>query len=182
MERQSWFGTHHSEYVNAYGLRAIINRCGVLAGPGQFGKVDQGVFTLWVANHYFKKPLKYTGFGGKGKQVRDLLHPHDLFALVVKQLPQMGKFSGQVFNVGGGYKVSTSLVELTSLCEQVVGNKTVIEEEAESSMVDMPLYISDHSKASDSFDWIPERSLSLIVEDITRWIRENHEQLKHIFA
>lgn len=170
------------EYVNAYGLRAIINRCGVLAGPGQFGKVDQGVFTLWVANHYFKKPLKYTGFGGKGKQVRDLLHPHDLFALLVKQLPQMGKFSGQVFNVGGGYKVSTSLVELTSLCEQIVGNKTVVEEEPESSMVDMPLYISDYRKASDSFDWIPERSLSLIVEDITRWIRENHEQLKHIFA
>ena len=169
------------EYVNAYGLRAIINRCGVLAGAGQFGKIDQGVFTLWVANHYFKNPLKYTGFGGKGKQVRDLLHPHDLFSLLVKQLSQIDKCSGQVFNVGGGHKISTSLVEFTSLCEQVVGNKTVVAEEPESPTVDMPLYISDHSKATKTFDWIPERSLQHIVEDITRWIRENDEQLKHIF-
>ena len=67
------------EYVHAYGMRAIINRCGVIAGPGQFGKVDQGVFTLWVANHVFGKPLKYTGFGGQGKQVRDLSPPVGLF-------------------------------------------------------------------------------------------------------
>src|SRR5690606_7583876 len=52
------------EYAEAYGVPAVINRCGVIAGPGQFGKVDQGVFTLWVANHYFGKPLRYTGFGG----------------------------------------------------------------------------------------------------------------------
>lgn len=67
------------EYVRAYGLKAVINRCGVICGPGQFGKVEQGVFTLWVVNHYLRKPLKYTGFGGKGKQVRDILHPKDLF-------------------------------------------------------------------------------------------------------
>lgn len=170
------------EYVNAYGLRAIINRCGVLAGPGQFGKVDQGVFTLWVANHYFKRPLKYTGFGGVGKQVRDLLHPLDLFALLKKQLSEMSRYSGQVFNVGGGREVSTSLLELTSLCQEVVGNKLEIVGEAESPAVDIPLYISDHSKASDTFDWVPERSLPIIVEDISRWISENEEQLKHIFA
>ena len=170
------------EYVSAYGLRAIINRCGVLAGPGQFGKVDQGVFTLWVANHYFKRPLKYTGFGGKGKQVRDLLHPLDLFALLKKQLAQISKYSGRVFNVGGGRRVSTSLLELTALCQQATGNKLSIAEEAESPAVDIPLYISDHSHASETFDWSPERSLSFIVEDITRWIRENEEQLKPIFT
>lgn len=170
------------EYVNAYGLRAIINRCGVLAGPGQFGKVDQGVFTLWVANHYFKRPLKYTGFGGRGKQVRDLLHPLDLFTLIEKQWSEISKYSGQVFNVGGGREISTSLLELTSLCRQVVGNKTAIAEEPESPAVDIPLYISDCSKASETFNWFPKRSLPVIIEDITRWIRENEQQLKHIFA
>jgi CDP-paratose 2-epimerase len=170
------------EYVNAYGLRAIINRCGVLAGPGQFGKVDQGVFTLWVANHYFKRPLKYTGFGGRGKQVRDLLHPLDLFTLLEKQLSEITRYSGEVFNVGGGREVSTSLLELTSLCRQVVGNTTEIGEEAESPAVDIPLYISDCKKATEAFDWLPKRSVPVIIEDITRWIRENEQQLKHIFA
>src|SRR5207253_150096 len=70
------------EFTAAYGLDATIYRCGVIAGPGQFGKVDQGVFTWWIAHHYFKKPLEYTGFGGQGKQVRDLLHPLDLFDLI----------------------------------------------------------------------------------------------------
>jgi len=170
------------EYVDSYGLRAIINRCGVLAGPGQFGKVDQGVFTLWVANHYFERPLKYTGFGGKGKQVRDLLHPLDLFALLQKQLAQIDKYSGQIFNVGGGYDVSTSLLEFTALCWQSLGKKTEIEEVATSAAVDIPWYISDHSKASAAFDWSPERSVEVIIEDIIQWLKENEEPLKQIFV
>ena len=74
------------EYVDSYGMKAIVNRCGVIAGPGQFGKTDQGVISLWVANHYFGLPLNYKGFGGKGKQVRDVLHPLDLVALLSKQI------------------------------------------------------------------------------------------------
>ncbi len=170
------------EYVNAYGLRAIINRCGVLAGPGQFGRVDQGVFTLWVAYHYFKRPLRYTGFGGRGKQVRDLLHPLDLFTLLKQQLLDINSYSGQVFNVGGGREVSVSLLELTSLCQQLVGNQTPIAEEAESPAVDIPLYISDCSRASHAFDWFPKHSLRVIIGDTIQWIRENEQQLKYIFA
>lgn len=170
------------EYVHAYGMRAIINRCGVLAGAGQFGKVDQGVFTLWVANHYFRKPLKYTGFGGKGKQVRDLLHPLDLFSLMKKQLAGMDKHSGQVFNVGGGYEISTSLLELTALCQQITGNKIPIEEEPESPSVDIPLFISDYDKVAKTFDWQPQYSVPAIVEDIFHWIKENEVQLKIIFT
>lgn len=170
------------EYVHTYGLQAIINRCGVIAGPGQFGKADQGVFTLWVANHYFKRALKYTGFGGKGKQVRDLLHPMDLFSLVKKQLSKIDDYSGEVFNIGGGQETSASLLELTSLCQEVVGSKMPIGEEPQTSPVDIPLYISDYSKAARSFDWQPQRSMRAIVEDIVIWIRENEAQLKAIFT
>jgi len=170
------------EYAHAYGLQAIINRCGVIAGAGQFGKVDQGVFTLWVANHYFNKPLTYTGFGGKGKQVRDLLHPADLFSLIQKQLSKIAQCSGEVFNVGGGVDVSTSLLELTGLCREIVGNTVPVKEEAQTSVVDIPLYISDNVKATRSFDWRPQRSVRDIVEDITAWIREKETQLRTIFT
>ena len=72
------------EYAQSYQMPLVINRCGVLAGPWQMGKVDQGVFTFWVARHLLGLPLRYTGFGGLGKQVRDLLHIDDLFALIAQ--------------------------------------------------------------------------------------------------
>ena len=169
------------EYAETYGLRSIINRCGVIAGPGQFGKVDQGVFTMWVANHYFGKPLAYTGFGGRGKQVRDLLHPSDLFSLVKKQVENIENHSGKVFNVGGGPEISTSLAELTTLCQTIVGKKVPVSEEPLSSSVDIPLYISDCSRAATTFDWRPQHSVPGIVEDISRWIQENEAKLKPIF-
>lgn len=46
------------EYRETYGLRAVINRCGVIAGPWQFGKIDQGVIALWVMAHHFRDPLR----------------------------------------------------------------------------------------------------------------------------
>ncbi len=75
-----------AEYREAYGLHTIIDRCGVLAGPWQMGKVDQGVFSHWMLAHHFRRPLSYIGFGGSGKQVRDLLHVDDLLALLDEQL------------------------------------------------------------------------------------------------
>lgn len=170
------------EYVESYGLRAIINRCGVLAGAGQFGKVDQGVFTLWVANHFYQKPLRYTGFGGKGKQVRDLLHPEDLFRLLQKQLSKIDECSGEVFNIGGGKQISTSLLELTELCRKVTGNQVPIEMETQTSAVDIPLYISDYQKAAQTFSWRPELSVEKIVEDIFHWLRDNETELRPLFA
>jgi CDP-paratose 2-epimerase len=169
------------EYAETYGLRSIINRCGVIAGPGQFGKVDQGVFTMWVANHIFGKPLAYKGFGGQGKQVRDLLHPLDLFSLVRKQVENIENHSGEVFNVGGGPEVSTSLAELTTLCQTIVGNKVPVSEETLSSSVDIPWYVSDYSRAAAAFDWRPQHSVPDIVADISRWIQENEAKLRPIF-
>jgi CDP-paratose 2-epimerase len=170
------------EYAQLYGLPSIINRCGVIAGPGQFGKIDQGVFTLWVANHYFRRPLKYTGFGGTGKQVRDLLHPLDLFGLIKKQMVQLEKQSGNVFNVGGGPEISTSLLELTSLCQKVVGHDVAVGQEPESPSVDIPLFISDYRSAAKTFDWQPRHSVSDIVTHIYEWIRGNETKLSEIFA
>ena len=70
------------EYAASFGLRAVVDRCGVIAGPWQMGKVDQGVFSWWLLSHHFGRPLTYIGFGGSGKQVRDLLHVDDLVDLV----------------------------------------------------------------------------------------------------
>ncbi len=86
------------EYVCTYGMRGLINRCGILTGPRQMGRVDQGVITLWLARHIYRKPLRYTGFGGTGKQVRDLLHIADLFTLIRSQIMQDSCWNGNVYS------------------------------------------------------------------------------------
>jgi CDP-paratose 2-epimerase len=170
------------EYAASYGLKAVINRCGVIAGPGQFGKVDQGVFTLWVANHVFDKALKYTGFGGTGKQVRDLLHPEDLFAAMELQVASIDRLAGETFNLGGGQDCSTSLAELTALCQKVTGNSIPIAQEPASSPVDIPYYVSDSSKAGKSFGWKPQKKVSHIVGDIHAWLVRERARLAPLFG
>lgn len=170
------------EYADTYKFPSVINRCGVIAGPGQFGKVDQGVFTMWVANHIYNKPLKYIGFGGTGKQVRDLLHPEDLYSLMKKQSDNLHAQSGEVFNVGGGRECSTSLLELTDLCQKATSQKVEIGSVPDTTPVDIPLYISDNSKVSEVYDWAPQKTSQDIVTDINEWISNNIEYLRPIFG
>jgi len=169
------------EYAYAYHLPAIINRCGVIAGPGQFGRTDQGVFTLWVAHHLFNRALAYTGFGGQGHQVRDLLHPADLFELILKQLPYFKRDAGEVFNVGGGFANAVSLQEWTLLCRQTTGKEVRISRNPKTSGMDVPFYVTDHQKVSKRFRWVPRRSSAFIAEDIAAWLQENQASLIDLF-
>lgn len=168
------------EYINMYGIKAVINRCGVIAGPWQFGKVDQGVFTLWMLAHHFKRKLKYIGFGGKGKQVRDLLHIDDLFSLIDKQVNSWGKVNAQVFNIGGGSEISLSLLETTALCEKLTGNTIKVAAEKKTRPADLRIYITDNKKAFKTLGWEPKRTAYEILEDIYLWIRENEQEIKNI--
>ncbi len=165
------------EYAAESGLPVVINRCGVIAGPGQFGKTDQGVFALWVARHHFGRPLTYTGFGGRGLQVRDLLHPQDLCDLVSRQLESWALISGRTFNVGGGRSGSVSLREFTSLCQEALGREVPIAEDPATSPVDIPWYVSNHAKVSELLGWAPRHSPRQIVEDIASWVRANESSL-----
>ena len=161
-----------TEYISNYGIKGIINRCGVIAGPWQFGKVDQGVFSLWMINHYFKKPLSYIGWNGKGKQVRDLLHIDDLCRLIDMQIKGIGKGSGRIYNVGGGKGISLSLVETTAICERIAGSKVAINSEKQNRLFDMPVYITDNSKVISDYGWKPTSSKEKILEDIYDWLRQ----------
>ncbi len=69
------------EYGEAFDFPVWINRCGVLAGAGQFGTPDQGVFSYWIHAHARRHPLRFIGFDGTGQQTRDVFHPRDLTAL-----------------------------------------------------------------------------------------------------
>ena len=164
------------EYAESYGLEALINRCGVIAGPGQFGKTDQGVFTMWVACHHFGIPLKYTGFGGTGKQVRDLLHPDDLVCLTKKQIEDGGRWQCEIFNAGGGRERSVSMREMTSVCREIVGREVPVGKVEETAPWDVPVYLTDCGKVSAAYAWSPQKSIKDIVSETASWI-QNHERI-----
>lgn len=168
------------EYIYNYGLKGIINRCGVITGPWQMGKVDQGVFVLWVARHIFKGKLSYIGYGGRGKQVRDFIHIDDLFELLDIQINDFDKYNSQIFNVGGGLENSVSLQELTSVCERVTGNKIVIDSIPETRAADLKLYITNSEKINKIANWRPKKDIEETIKDIASWIEENKETLKNI--
>ena len=171
-----------AEYVDTYGLKAIVNRCGVITGPWQMGKIDQGVFVLWVARHYFKQPLSYIGYGGQGKQVRDFIHIDDLYRAIKTQLDNFDTYQAQTWNVGGGLKNSVSLQELTALCEEVTGNKTDIASVATDRPADLRFFITDSSKflKQSGLSW--QKNAEQTVRDIYDWIRDNEADLKPILG
>lgn len=170
------------EYADAFGLRYVINRCGLVSGAWQMGKSDQGVIALWAASHYFGKPLRYIGFGGSGKQVRDVLHVDDLTDVLIDQMQRFDIYGNQTFNLGGGLAGSVSLLELTDICREVSGRDISVTPDLVDRKADIRSYISDCSKVEAASGWRPKRSPADVVRDIHCWISENESLLRPILT
>jgi CDP-paratose 2-epimerase len=153
------------EYRDAFGFPVWINRCGLLAGAGQFGTVEQGILSFWTHAWRAKKPLRYIGFQGKGLQVRDAFHPEDLADLVLIQIQNSGSDRPRICNVAGGIQNSMSLLELSDWCADRFGPHTVVAEE-KARPFDIPWLVLDSSRARKSWDWTPNRSISSILTEI----------------
>jgi CDP-paratose 2-epimerase len=170
------------EYAEAYGLRTVVNRCGVITGPWQMGKVDQGVVVLWAARHLYGGRLSYMGFGGEGLQVRDILHVRDLYRLVSRQVAEMERFRGKIFNVGGGNSVSVSLRELTEQCSARSRQSIEIGSVADTRAADVPYYVTDNLRVTELCGWQPQHSASDILDEIFEWLTDYREQLEPLLA
>jgi CDP-paratose 2-epimerase len=164
------------EYAAAFDFPLHINRCGVLAGAGQFGKADQGIFSFWVHAYQARRPLKYIGFGGKGRQVRDCLHPRDLARLVAMQIghPERG---GKPINIAGGLANSISLAELSQWCATRFGTHAITADPQERPY-DVPWLVLDSTKAQTQWDWRPEITLEQILAEIAEHAEQNPKWLE----
>jgi CDP-paratose 2-epimerase len=165
-----------TEYAALLGLPTVIDRFGVIAGPWQMGKVDQGVFTYWLLAHQTGRPLRYIGYGGTGKQVRDLLHVDDVVELIDRQLQDPAHWRGQTVNAGGGREISLSLAETTELCRELTGREVPVGAADEDRPGDVRIYLTDASRLYAMTDWRPQRSAAETLADIAGWLRE-HESL-----
>jgi len=166
------------EFAYAFNIKYIINRCGVISGPLQFGKQDQGFVSLWIWNHIIKRKLKYIGYGGKGHQVRDILHIYDLCDLIEIQIKKFRRINNELFTVGGSNKSYTSLKELTKNCEKITQNKIKFLKLSKSSIYDIPYFITNNSKVQGTYNWKPKRNMNQIIKDTYNWLIVNKKQLK----
>ncbi len=165
------------EYGQCFDFPVWINRCGVMAGAGQFGKADQGIFSYWIHSFREKKPLKYIGFGGKGLQVRDALSPKDLVPLLFKQMEEPNKQAPRIANLGGGIENSMSLKQLSSWCEDLFGPNEVSSSNDERPL-DAPWIVMDYSLAEKTWSWNPQTTLSEILDEISIHAENNPNWLE----
>lgn len=165
------------EYGEAFAFEVWINRCGVLAGAGQFGRPDQGIFSFWIHSFRAGKPLKYIGFGGKGHQVRDCLHPADLVPLLKKQFGGGAPGCARVQNVAGGPENSMSLARLSSWCAERFA-PVEIDSDPAPRPFDLPWVVLDATLAADQWHWKPQTPIASILEEIAVHAEENPHWLE----
>jgi len=163
------------EYGETFGLPVYINRCGVLAGAGQFGRADQGIFSYWLNSHLRNRPLKYIGFDGRGHQVRDCLHPKDLAPLVYKQITDTRALpvADRIINCSGGIASAMSLRQLSAWCAQRFAAPRDIETDPRPRAFDIPWMVLDSAKAARLWDWRPLTPMNAILEEIAAHARAN---------
>ncbi len=170
------------EYAAIHGLRTLVLRCGVIAGPWQLGRVDQGFFSLFAARHRYGGPLDYIGFGGEGLQVRDVLHVEDLCDLVLQLLGDADAHAGRTYCVGGGPEGSASLRELTALLGEICGRSLAAGARPETHPSDIPWFVTDTSEVSRATGWRPRRGLRQIALDVIGWLDAERGALQPLFG
>lgn len=164
------------EYGDAFGFPVWINRCGLLAGAGQFGRADQGIVSFWINAYLRRRPLRFIGFGGCGYQTRDVLHPRDLVPLLIKQFADHRRTENRIFNLGGGLGNSFSLLQLSHWCAGRFGEHKI---EADSSPrpFDIPWMVMDSNRAAKVWAWQPQTKLTEIFDEVAQHARAHENWL-----
>ena len=168
------------EYFDMFGLKGVINRLGIIAGPWQMGKIDQGLVGFWVVQHKFRDKLSYIGYNGCGKQLRDAIHVDDVCELIFFQIENMDHVNGKVYNAGGGRPNSFSLLELTEMVQRISGTKMAIAKVKEERKSDLRIYITDNTYVTRDTGWSPSRDLEDIITDINSWIEQHSRVLERV--
>jgi CDP-paratose 2-epimerase len=168
------------EYAHAFNVKTVVNRFSCIFGPRQWGVPEQGWATFFVIAAYFNLPITY--YGWKGKQVRDMLFIDDVCRLVETEIEHIDEVNGEVFNIGGGYKNTLSLLEATALLEKMLSVKMNITTSLDVRKADHCVYITDIRKVKEKLRWVPTIDVVTGYEKILRWVRDNEDILERMYT
>lgn len=159
------------DYSRIFQLPTVVFRMSCISGPRQFGNEDQG----WVAHFLYSavegRPVTIYG---EGRQVRDVLAVEDLMRAFELSRASLARTAGEIYNVGGGWANSVSLLELIDEIEQVTGHRLQYYFER-VRVGDQPIYITDFSKLHHHAGWEPKMGLRQIVETMYSWWKQNRD-------
>ena len=169
------------EYSYIFNIKYIINRSGIITGPLQFGKVEQGLISLWLWKHLKNLKLDYIGYEGRGSQIRDILYVDDFSSLIKKQILTFSRINNQLFCIGGGKKNSLSLKQLTKKCQKITNNYPHIGSVTKTSKYDIPFFISSNKKIKKFYDWSPKTNINDILKKNLMWLKKDYKKIKKFF-
>lgn len=161
------------DYANMFDIRTVVFRHSSIFGGRQFATADQGWIgwfiqqALDIKSGKLKKPFTISG---SGKQVRDVLFAEDLIKCYFSAIQNIENVKGKVFNIGGGFSNSLSLLELFSLLEEKMGIQ-MIYDNLPWRISDQKVFIADISKSKKIFNWTPlinkEKGIDMMIEWIS---------------
>ncbi len=172
------------EYAAAFDFPLWINRCGVMSGAGQFGKPDQGIIAFWLHAYRYRQSLRYIGFNGLGHQVRDALHPADLWDLIRLQIQAKRDSSKPgLANVSGGIESAFSLAQLTQWCANrwkgaVDQDDVQMTSDANPRRFDCPWLVLDSTLVREAWGWQPQICLADILDEVADHAESHPEWLQ----
>ena len=166
------------DYSRMYNINSYVVRQSCIYGSNQFGIEDQGWLAWFVIATILRK--KITIFGD-GKQVRDLLYIDDLNRLFETLINNKKQNVERVYNVGGGYNFSLSILELLDILEKILGKKIKVNF-SKWRMGDQKVYISNNLRLKKNFGWKPLISPKVGIKKLMSWVYDNKKLISQTLA
>ncbi len=155
------------DYANLYGLRIGVFRMSCIYGPRQFGLEEQGWVAWFIIAAILKKPITIYG---DGKQVRDILYVTDL--VEAYELFRKSGLKHGVYNIGGGFKNTLSLLELLDILAKHIGKRPAYRFKKWRPS-DQKVYISDLSRVKKELKWQPRTDYREGIFRLISWVKKN---------
>lgn len=160
------------DYGRIFGLDTVVFRHSSMYGGRQYASYDQG----WVG-WFCQKAIQIRRgeqrepftISGNGKQVRDVLHSEDMKRLYRAVVLGRGNQKGQVFNIGGGWGNSLSLLELFAILDEQLSIRMQFAHLPVRES-DQRVFIADISKAWDVLGWAPQIDSVDGVSQMLDWV------------
>jgi CDP-paratose 2-epimerase len=151
------------EYGRYFDMPTCCLRGGCLTGPAHAGVELHGFLSYLVKCNL--EGRSYTVFGYRAKQVRDNIHSADVVRFVECFVKRPS--CGAVYNIGGGFDNSISILEAFALVEEITGRPMTWTYSEQARAGDHICYYSDLSNIrADYPEWKITINLRKIVEQI----------------
>jgi CDP-paratose 2-epimerase len=168
------------DWARVYGLKTVVFRHSSIYGGRQFASFDQG----WVG-WFCQKAMEQKGawqdgvspkpftIAGTGKQVRDVLHADDLICLYRLAFNHRERLKGEIFNIGGGFSNSLSLLELFDILSDLLSIPHLTYHVTPRRSSDQDCFIADIGKASRILGWSPVIDCRSGLSSMLKWTETN---------